>query len=440
MINRVLIIEDDSHLREAISDTLELSGYQSMMAGNGEEGLKIAAAEHPSLIISDVQMPGLDGHAVLKKLRKQSPEIPVILITAHANVTQAVAAMRGGAVDYLPKPFVPEVLIEKVKKYLPTEVYCKNRPIAGDEKSKNLLNLATKVAASEATVLISGESGTGKEVLARFIHDNSPRAKQVFVAINCAAIPETMLEATLFGYEKGAFTGAVKSMPGKFEQAQDGTLLLDEISEMNLSLQAKLLRVLQESEVERIGGTKPIALNVRIIATTNRNLLEEVKNHKFREDLYYRLNVFPLRWMPLRERPNDIIPLAENFLQKYSQKMQIVAPHFSEDAIEKLVTYDWPGNAREMDNVIQRALILYTNECIEAADLSLDMATTTDARVEEDLFSEIKEHEYKIIEKVMKKHQGQKKLVAEELGLSDRTLRYKLAKMRKLHPIESNVE
>ena len=297
--SQILIVDDDSSLREAICDTLMLAGYACVEAGSGEEALQILSRRVADMVITDVQMDGMDGHKLLNSIHEKYPSVPVLLMTAYANINGAVAAMRDGAVDYLSKPFAPEVLLNQVSRYVPVKYVVKGEPVWKDPSTGELLKLAAKVALSDATVMITGPSGSGKEILSRYVHDKSPRAGGPFVAINCAAIPDTMLESTLFGYEKGAFTGAVQACPGKFEQAQGGTILLDEITEMDLSLQAKLLRVLQEREVERLGSRKSIALDVRVIATSNRDLRQAVAEHKFREDLYYRLNVFPLHWRAL---------------------------------------------------------------------------------------------------------------------------------------------
>ncbi len=371
MSTRVMVVEDDAELREALDDTLELAGYDSVTADSGESALLMLEKAMPDIIISDVNMPGINGLSLLKSLQNKLPDVPVLLMTAYGNISDAVQAMKDGAVDYLSKPFEPQSLIDKLKRFMPV-TGASDEPVAVDPKTKQLLAIAKKVAKSDVSVMISGASGTGKEVLARYIHDNSSRSDKEFFAINCAAIPESMLEATLFGYEKGAFTGALKSNPGKFEQAQDSSLLLDEISEMDMNLQAKLLRVLQEKEVERIGGNKVIPLNVRVIATTNKELKEEVAAGNFREDLYYRLNVFPLHWMPLKNRPMDIAPLAVYLLDKHAKAMGRVVPNLSEAAINSLQAYDWPGNAREMDNIMQRALVLQTSDTIEPGDLQFE--------------------------------------------------------------------
>ncbi len=322
-------------------------------------------------------------------------------------------------------------------------------PVAVAKSSRDILALARRVAASEATVLVCGESGTGKEVLARYIHQHSARSQQLFVAINCAAIPENMLEATLFGYEKGAFTGAVSAMPGKFEQANGGTLLLDEISEMPLALQAKMLRVLQEKEVERLGSRRTVFLDVRVIATSNRDLREAVAKGHFREDLYFRLCVLPLQWKPLRERREDIMPLAHRLLLYHAGRQQREGIYFLPEAESVLLSYDFPGNVRELDNLVQRALIMQSEQAITAEDLCLDGFSISDNRVAgthnfcheamaetaalgdiSRLVQGVKSHEYQIIIDTLQTARGSRKTTAEQLGISPRTLRYKLAQMR----------
>ena len=303
--------------------------------------------------------------------------------------------------------------------------------IATAEVSRRLTDLARRVAASDCTVLIAGESGTGKEVLARFIHRNSPRADRAFVAVNCAAIPENMLEAILFGYERGAFTGAHAAHPGKFEQAQGGTLLLDEVTEMPLGLQAKLLRVLQEREVERLGGRTPIALDVRVLATTNRNLRAEVAAGRFREDLYYRLNVFPLTTAPLRERRDDVLPLAMHVLNARCRPGESI-PALSAEAAHILLTHAWPGNVRELDNVMQRALILANGPVIQAENIHIE--ATSDAAPSAAhtgaLSESVSAAERDLILEALRTDNGNRQAMAKRLGISPRTLRYKLAKLR----------
>ncbi|MBQ0784156.1 MAG: sigma-54-dependent Fis family transcriptional regulator, partial [Amphritea sp.] len=365
--------------------------------------------------------------------------------TAYGQVDKAVDAIRSGAVDYLMKPFAPEALIEVIRRYTGTQINEQSnlQPIAEETSSKQLLQVARRVAETDSTVLITGESGTGKEVLAQYIHMHSPRADKPFVAINCAAIPENMLEATLFGHEKGAFTGAYTSNPGKFEQANGGTILLDEISEMDQGLQAKLLRVLQEQQVERVGGRKIINLDVRILATTNRKLEEYVAENKFREDLYYRLNVFPLQWLPLRERIADIVPLAQRLLAKYSRKMNRTAVSMSDEAQRVLQAHPWPGNVRELDNIIQRSLILQQGALIGPGDLHIQPGSMHTAEMagrinsvgvsqadNSQLGNDMKQHEFQLIVDTLRETGGSRKDAADKLGISPRTLRYKLAKMR----------
>jgi two-component system response regulator FlrC len=304
----ILIVEDDADLREAIRDTLELSGHAVIAVSGGAEALAVIAETPVCVVVSDVRMEPMDGITLLREIRSAQPQLPVVLMTAYADVDRAVEAMRAGACDFLLKPFEPGALLAHVARYRLPASSEDDGVVAEDIVSRNLFALAARVAQADATVLLTGESGVGKEVVARYIHRHSARQAGPFVAINCAAIPDSLLEATLFGYEKGAFTGATSAQAGKFEQAQGGTLLLDEVTEMQAGLQAKLLRVLQEREVERVGGKKPVALDIRIVATSNRDMAEAVRKGHFREDLFYRLNVFPLLIPSLRQRPADICP------------------------------------------------------------------------------------------------------------------------------------
>ncbi|MPY24905.1 sigma-54-dependent Fis family transcriptional regulator [Shewanella psychropiezotolerans] len=441
---KLLLVEDDHSLREALVDTLLLAQYECVDVCSAEDAIIKLKAESFDLVISDVQMQGIGGIGLLNYLQQNQAQLPVLLMTAYATIDNAVNAIKLGAVDYLAKPFAPEVLLNQVSRYLKPKIV-QNMPIVADEKSLALLNLAKKVASSDASVMIMGPSGSGKEVLARYIHQHSSRDNGPFIAINCAAIPENMLEATLFGYEKGAFTGAYQACPGKFEQAQGGTLLLDEITEMDLSLQAKLLRVLQEREVERLGGRKSIKLDIRVLATSNRDLKAVVASGEFREDLYYRINVFPLTWPSLSQRPADILPLARHLLARHGAKSGLSEiPSLDEAACRRLLTHRWPGNVRELDNVIQRALILMTGELIVGSDIILDTQEVLISQepVEQQLYSankpveldalgdELKAQEHVIILETLNMCQGSRKLVAEKLGISARTLRYKMAKMR----------
>lgn len=491
---RILLVEDDQDLREALVTTLEMARYQVIEADCGEQALVRLSEQAVDLVVSDVNMPGISGHELLASIQQKHPGTPVLLMTAYGEIQHAVAAMQAGAVDYLVKPFSPQSLTGVLKKVLGMGGGSdSDGPVCEDPVSKRIFELADKVAESDFTVLICGESGTGKEVLARYIHQHSGRGEQPFVAINCAAIPENMLEAILFGHEKGAFTGAHAASPGKFEQANGGTLLLDEISEMEPGLQAKLLRVLQEKEVERVGGRRTIKLDVRVLATTNRDLREHVRQGHFREDLYYRLSVFPLQWMPLRERPGDILPLARHLLNKHSRKMKLRGLGLDDSAQGALLNHSWPGNVRELDNAIQRSLILQQGSQITAADLSLEQALNggmveavppsqdvslhqsspqsshqslhqplhqppqerqskldevqgevqagadfsrepavqEDAQVEDaSLGNDLRQREFQIIIDTLRHERGRRKQAAERLGISPRTLRYKLAQIR----------
>jgi two-component system response regulator FlrC len=435
----VLVVEDDAPLREALVDTLRAAGMPALAAADADQALRLLETEDIAFVFSDVQMPGTTGYQLLTSIKRLRPDLPVILMTAYGTVAQAVAAMRDGATDYIVKPFDAQALIEMARRQLAAR-FISNELVAADPESKRLVSLARKIAETDATVLITGESGTGKEVYARFIRDQSSRAGKPFVAINCAAIPENMLEATLFGYEKGAFTGALGAHAGKFEQAQHGTLLLDEISEMDLGLQAKILRVLQEREVERLGSSRTINLDVRLIATSNRNLPEEARAGRFRSDLYYRLNVMSLRLTALRERRGDILPLAHRAIQACARGSQ-AALALSPDAERKLKMHDWPGNARELTNIVQRAAWLAVGGLINAADL--DINTPPDAvsqpaaealapasAQEIGLDHDLKERERELIFATLRVTGGSRKLAAERLGISPRTLRHKLQQLK----------
>jgi two-component system, response regulator FlrC len=434
---QVLVVEDDRVLRQALGDTLDVAGYQTKTVASGEEALSELHQFMPDIIVSDVHMDGMDGMDLLTNVKDRHPQIPFLLMTAFGNVNDAVKAMRSGAIDYLEKPFAPEQLVSLINRYVSITYDNGKDPIAADPKSEKLLEVARKVAQTDTTVLLTGPSGAGKEVIARYIHKKSVRRDGPFVAINCAAIPDNMLEATLFGHEKGAFTGALNASPGKFEQAQQGTILLDEISEMDLGLQAKLLRVLQEREVERLGGKKLIELDVRVVATSNRNLVKEVKDGRFREDLYYRLNVFPIQCLALDERPLDIIPIANYLISRHCEAVGGMVPKLSKAAEQRLKAHRWPGNVRELENVMQRALILQTGEFIQLADLQLDNGlystieqTEAKANPDQKLEHDVKNHEFQLILDALEKFQGNRGKVSESLGISPRTLRYKLAKMR----------
>lgn len=435
----VLVVEDDLALCEAVVDTLETAGFNVRSAHSMEDATLLLKENKPKLVLSDWHLKGeRTGHDLLHYVRRELGDLPVVLMTAFGNVGNAVKAMQDGATDYLQKPFDPDNLVELLSVYV-SDQPTGNKPVAVDPRSKEVMRLAERVASSEATVLLTGPSGVGKEVLARYIHQQSTRAGKAFVAINCAAIPENMLEATLFGYEKGAFTGAHQACPGKFEQAQGGTLLLDEISEMDLNLQAKLLRVLQEREVERLGSRKAIPLDVRVIATSNRNMRDEVRANRFREDLFFRLNVFPIKCLSLSERPGDIVPLTEHLLSRHATRASRAVPSLTDDAIAQLTAYDWPGNVRELDNAVQRALILQSGRELTAEDFQLnggaDHQAETSLTVEphsSTLGESVRRIEYERILMALKQSDQTRETLARQLGMSPRTLRYKLARMRDL--------
>ena len=425
--SRVLIVEDDPTLRMALVDTLETAGFEVFEAIHGKEALLQLMHHDVDAIVSDVQMDVMDGDELLSQVRNRYPSIPFLMMTAHASIERAVSAIRDGAVDYLQKPFEAAALVSAVERMTIGSKLDSGMMIAEDPATKSILDVARRVAPSDASIMISGESGTGKEVLAKTIHEFSNRADGPFVALNCAAIPENMLEAILFGYEKGAFTGAQVAREGKFEQANGGTLLLDEISEMALELQSKLLRVLQEQEVERLGGKSVIPLNVRVLATTNRKLTEEVASGRFREDLYFRLNVFPMELPPLRARREDIIPLSHRFIKAYAAERAL---DLSTSAEGKLMSHGWRGNIRELGNCIHRACILASGSTITPSDLVFDELTTSSSSSDQPAGDDLKGNERDLILAALRDSNGNRKLASERLGISGRTLRYKLAKYK----------
>jgi two-component system response regulator FlrC len=451
----ILVVEDDEALRDALLITLEAAGHKASGADGGPAALALIERQAFHMVISDLRMSPMDGLQLLGEIRQRKPGLPILLMTAFGDVDKAVAAMRGGACDFMLKPFEPKALLDQIERYAIPPVA--DGVIAEDPRTREILLLAARVAKTDATVLLTGESGTGKEVFARYIHDQSRRGKGPFVAINCAAIPDNLLEATLFGYEKGAFTGAQSAQAGKFEQADKGTLLLDEISEMPLALQAKLLRVLQEREVERVGGKKPVAVDIRILATSNRDMAAEVAAGRFREDLFYRLNVFPLAIPALRERPGDIVPLAQHFLAMHGARLGRMTK-IGAGAAAKLAAHAWPGNVRELENIMQRALILAPGEVIEAEHLLLPAITNPPTSslalaggetasavppapgftlpvemqpvVSTGSPANMKDLERQHILDTLAKVGGSRKKAIELLGISERTLRYKLAQYR----------
>ncbi len=454
----ILVVEDEPNLRDALCLAIECAGHCVIGAADGPQALRMIernTGEHAlNLVITDLKMQPMDGLTLLREIRAREAALPVLLMTAFGDVEKAVAAMRAGACDFLLKPFEPDVLLAHIDRYA-APVVTPADMVAEDARTRQVLGLAARVARSEATVLLTGESGTGKEVFARYIHQQSARAAMPFIAINCAAIPDNLLEATLFGYEKGAFTGAAAAQAGKFEQANGGTLLLDEISEMPLALQAKMLRVLQEREVERVGGKKPIPLDIRVLATSNRDMEAEARAGRFREDLYYRLNVFPIGIPSLRDRPGDIVPLARHFLAGCA-KAQGRVLRLGNSAAAILAGHDWPGNVRELENTVQRAAIMAPDDLIEAEHIILGgqrslsrpvavpgpapepvmptpaandapPSATPDAPLK---VRSVRDMERDLILETLAAVGGSRKKAIEKLGISERTLRYKLARYK----------
>ena len=445
----VLVVDDDERLRSTLAVALKDSGYQVTEATDVEQAMAELKRRPFGLVISDVNMAGGSGIEVLSQSRERWPDTPVILVSGGSTVSEAVEAMRQGAFDFVLKPYDIE-LMEQIayramrlsrlapplpEPAVPAKVMDDRPIITRDKALNNLLKTARKVAASKATVLISGESGTGKELLARFVHHHSDRSTGPFVAVNCAALPENLLESELFGHEKGAFTGAISKKEGRFELANGGTLLLDEISEMDPALQAKLLRALQENEIDRVGGRRPVAVDVRVIATTNRILKESVQQGEFRQDLYYRLNVIPLHIPPLEERRGDVGLLIDHFLEKFSRRDGRERPKLSPEAERTLLGRPWPGNVRELENVIERAVLLSSDGEVTPAsflfDDELDMGQESDgAGVDVSEFGTLKDMERAMIYSTLDRTEGNRTQAAKLLGISVRTLRNKLAEYR----------
>ncbi len=383
-IQRVLIVDDDPLSREFLVEAVSSLGYTVDKVASGKEALASIANRTPDLVLSDLRMPEMDGAQLVERIGSEFPGLPTVLVTAHGTVESAVEAMRHGAEDFLLKPCSPDTIemvidrIDRSRRMAEENEYLRGE-LVGDQseeiiaespKSLDLLRNASRIARSKGTVLITGESGTGKERVAQYIHQNSPRKKGPFIRVNCAALSETLLESELFGHERGAFTGAHRQRPGRFELADGGTILLDELGEVSPAMQVKLLRVLEEEEFERVGGTTTLRVDVRVIATTNRDLPTEIANGNFREDLYYRLHVLPISMPALRERPEDILPLSEHFLEIYARQNGMNTPQLGKEARDQLIEWSWPGNVRELENVIQRSVILLENELVRPGDLS----------------------------------------------------------------------
>jgi len=441
----ILLIDDDQSLRRVIEYSLVEKGYYVRTAAGGEEGFALYEKEPFDAVITDITMSGMSGMEVLTKFRQADPGLPVIMITAYGTIESAVEAMKQGAVDYITKPFNREELhisldraikmrrLERENVQLRAEVIDRYRfdsILGGSERVREVLDLAGRVAPSEATVLITGESGTGKELLAKGIHYNSTRATGAFVAVNCAAIPENLMESELFGHMKGSFTGAFRDKEGKFELADGGTLFLDEIGDLRIDLQAKILRALQERTVDRVGGVKPIPVDVRVIASTNRDLERAVKEGTFRDDLYYRLSVVILHMPPLRERKDDIPLLAEYFLKKFTKGGTVT---LESEALSLLQAYGWPGNVRELENVIERASVLKRGNSVMVADLP-EKLTRTGGSAEDIILNlpdagiSLEELEKTLIIKALERQKGNQTRAAEYLRITRPTLIYRMEK------------
>ena len=441
---RIFVVDDDPSMRAALIETVRRLGFTVQGAADGVEAMERLPRFNPWLVLTDLKMPRLNGLELIKDIKARSPQVTIVLMTAYGTVETAVEAMKHGASEYLLKPFSMD-LLERVIGNLkvgreegatptPSAQAGDNRAIlTQDPGMARLLSTVESVAASRATVLIQGESGTGKELLARFIHSRSPRAHRPFIAVNCAALPDGLLESELFGHERGAFTGALIKKIGRFEMAHTGTLLLDEISEMNLNLQAKLLRVLQEREVDRVGGRDPVPVNIRVIATTNRSLYREVEQGKFREDLYYRLNVFPIAVPPLRERPLDIPVLARHFVAQSASRNGLIQPVISEEAVAHLQCQPWKGNVRELENVMERAVLLAGQGAILPEHCTVkreDETVIPLGQMKQVANGSLWEMERELIFKTLARVKDNRTHAAKELGISIRTLRNKLREYR----------
>jgi len=448
MFESILLVEDEVNARKGLTQFLQGLGYDVMTATNGKEALDLFKKESPDLVISDIRMPEMDGIVLLESIKAELPSAKVILLTAYGSVEDAVKAMKKGAFYYLTKPVNLEELEFLVKKAFSShqleeenrelkqelfrERYDQGRLIAQSQKMKELLKTVDKIAASNASVLIEGESGTGKELIARRIHDLSPRKQHPFIAVHCAALTETLLSSELFGHEKGAFTGASDRKKGRFERADQGSLFLDEIGEITKDTQVKLLRVLQEGEFERVGGTKTIKVDVRLVAATNKTLLNEVQQQKFREDLYYRINVIYLKVPPLRERKEDIPPLVDAFIRQYAALNDKKIQGIEKDALETLVQYDWPGNIRELKNIVERMIVLSSGDLLTPEQIPEDIrqgrpwAAGTNNIASLQGITKITDAEKELIQKALQETRGNKSTAAEKLGISRRTLYRKL--------------
>lgn len=447
-MSTILIVEDEKNQREILQEFLENKGYKTIGAESGEEALKKFESGIFDAILLDIKLPDISGIELLKKFREINPKIPVIMTTAYSDVDLVIEAMKSGAFHYLVKPINLDellIIISRAIKHLnlireiellkeEKELYYPDIEgiVAESYEMKRVLATALKVAKSRASVLITGETGTGKELIARFIHRYSLRKDRPFIPINVAAIPESLIESELFGHVKGAFTDAVKDRKGYFQMADGGTIFLDEIGELPLHLQPKLLRVLQEGEFFPVGSSKPVRVDVRVITATNRNLTEEVQKGNFREDLYYRLNVVNIHIKPLRERREDIPYLLDHFLKKFSQKEGKKIRGFTREAYEALIRYDYPGNVRELENIVERAVVMSQGDLITTDDLPIHLVSSEfqlESNKNLSLTERLELIEKSLILEALKKHKWVKTRAAKELGISERVLRYRMEKL-----------
>jgi two-component system response regulator PilR (NtrC family) len=444
LVETILVVEDQDSARESLADLLRGVGYQVLEAADGDQAIALLDQHDLDLVLTDLTMPGRDGMAVLRHVREASPQTLVILMTAHATVETAVEAIRLGAQDYILKPLIFEDVLRKVQRLMEHRKlawenqalrrqvdghFSADRPLGRSESMQEIAAMVSKVARTPATVLINGESGVGKEVIARTIHAHSVVKDNIFLPVNCSAIPENLLESQLFGHVKGSFTGAVSSQEGLFQRARGGTIFLDEIGDLPLTLQPKLLRVLEERTVLPVGATTPVKVNVRIIAATNRDLKEEVEAGRFREDLYYRLAVFEIYIPPLRKRLEDIPALVEHLINRHNREMNMAYKGVDSSTMRVLMSLPWKGNIRELDNVIERAMILGNGEWIRPVDLPGQKSSNDDGIAEDNLTRALELYEKTHVERTLGKCAGDKNRAAELLGLSLSTLYRKLEKL-----------
>ena len=452
-MNKILIVDDELNMRLVLQAMLKKEGYAVTTASNGMEALKILKADQMDIVVTDLKMPKLDGMGLLGEIIRDYPSIPVIIITAHGTIATAVDALKKGAFDYITKPFEQDELKQVIQKAVKTRRLDEDEAllnpddidrygiIGSSDRITEIFETIKRVAPTTTTILITGETGTGKELIARAIHRNSPRKNNPFIKINCAAIPESLMESELFGYEKGAFTGAATKKQGRFELAHKGTLFLDEVGELPKDMQVKLLQVIQEQEFERVGGLQTIKVDVRLITATNRNLFEDVKDGRFREDLYYRLNVIPAHLPPLRERKEDIPVLINFFIEKFNKKLDRSVKYIDEKVTNLLIQYAWPGNIRELENLVERMILMARGDTIVFADLPSELKTTIESDstgpsgIRQKPFKDIMKNHMEDIEKqmiisVLEECGNNVTRAAKKLGLSRKGLQLKMMKYK----------